>query len=260
MVRGIDGPWLDRLAREDPVHHAYAVWDREHHPDKIEFCTLREEGAPVAYLLIWRGRGHPIVHWNGTARDPRPLLEALPLRPLLAVVPERLAPEVERCRGPASIQGVLLMTADRDPGNGHRRPSAGRPLTRADVPRLQEFASATPDPIAQSYAGADPAVDRVYGVMEGGRLVSVARIQASTPGCWVIGGVFTLPEARNHGYATEATGAAVADARAAGARPALYVRETNLPARRAYGKLGFVPLERRSWVEAGVRGDPPAAS
>ncbi|MCI4340654.1 MAG: hypothetical protein L3J73_05260, partial [Thermoplasmata archaeon] len=55
VENGIDGSWLERLSSVDPVRHAWAVWDRQQFPEKVEFRTLYEDDVPTTYLLIWRG-------------------------------------------------------------------------------------------------------------------------------------------------------------------------------------------------------------
>jgi GNAT superfamily N-acetyltransferase len=255
---GLDPEWLRELAEQDPVPHIFAVWDQQNAPDKVEFLTLIEDGRPTAYLLIWRGRpGVPIVHWVGTAIEPRPLVEALPPRPLIAVVPDPVGRDVARHCGPATVSGVLLMACDRPIPPDQLAPGRGRRLDRSDAPMLRALAAQHPGSLTDPYANADPGVEPIFGVVGSGRLLAVARIQAATPRAWIIGGVFTVPEERGRGYGREATRAAVAAAVHTGARPALFVREENTPARRIYERLGFVARERRAWVDAtGTDGAP----
>ncbi len=255
---GIDPVWLHQLAERDPVPHAFAVWDRQKAPEKVEFLTFLEDGAPVAYLLIWRGRpGVPVVHWMGSVTDPGPLLAALPPRPVIVDVPEPLGRDVLRMRAPGTLSRVLLLACDRPIPPDQLAPGRGQRLTRSDAPLLRELARAHPGDLTNPYATADPDVEPIYGVVEAGRLVGVARVQAATPRAWIIGGVFTVPDRRGRGFGREATRAAVAAAVVAGARPALFVKEENLPARRIYERLGFVARERRALVDAsGSDGTP----
>src|SRR5579859_8099157 len=97
VTPGIDPLLLAARAREDPVRHAWAVWDLLHYPDRVSFFTLREDGVPTAYLLVWRG-ALPLqaVHWVGATRDPGPLLAVLPPPPILANVPLPVVDPVAR--------------------------------------------------------------------------------------------------------------------------------------------------------------------
>jgi GNAT superfamily N-acetyltransferase len=261
VVEGLDPAWLRELSERDPVPHVFAVWDRQNAPEKVEFRTYLLDGVPAAYLLIWRGRpGVAIVHWMGSASDPEPLLEALPPRPLIASVPEAIGREVLRRREPGTLSRVLLMACDRPLSPDQLAPGRGRRLAREDAPLLRELARRHPGDLTTPYAMADPGVEPIFGVVEDDRLVAVARIQASTPAAWIIGGVFTLPDQRGRGFGREATRAAVAAAVAAGARPALFVKEENAPARRIYERLGFVARERRAMIDASDPAGPPNGS
>jgi len=251
VENGIDGAWLARLSTEDPVRHAWAVWDRLMFPDRVEFRTLLEDGAPTAYLLIWRGSPKvTVVHWLGSTKDPGPLLDALPQRPLIALVPEALAIEVERRRGPARIGFVHWMAFE--PG----RPVEAVPQRRArrlapsDLADLVGLAQRHPDVLTAPYAHADLAREPTFAAFDWGRIGAVARAQVALPAVWVIGGVFTVPELRGRHLGTDVMRAIVRAALDAGARPSLVVREENTPARRIYESLGFRLFERRVWVDA----------
>jgi GNAT superfamily N-acetyltransferase len=251
VERGIDGAWLARLSNEDPVRHAWAVWDRLMFPDRVEFRTLYEDGAPTAYLLIWRGSPKvTVVHWLGTPKDPRPLLDALPERPLVAVVPVPIALEIERRRGPARTGFVHWMAFEL----GHPVPEVparrARRLGPADRDDLVGLATRHPDVLTTPYTQSDLEREAVFGAYDWGRLGAVARAQVALPGVWVIGGVFTVPELRGRHLGTDVTRAAVRAALDVGARPTLFVREENAPARRIYDQIGFRLYERRAWIDA----------
>ncbi len=248
---GIDGAWLERLSAADPVRHAWAVWDRRVFPEKVEFRTLIEDGEPTAYLLIWHGSPKvTVVHWIGTARDPGPLLDALPPRPLIAVVPEALASEVVTRRGPARTGIVHWLAFDLGAAVPNVPARRARRLGPEDRGDLAELARRNPDVLTAPYAISDPAKEPVFGAFDWGRLGSVARAQVTLPAVWVIGGVFTVPELRGRHLGTDVTRVAVRAALEAGSRPSLFVREENTRARRIYEKLGFRLFERRVWVDA----------
>ena len=251
ITAGIDGEWLRRMAEGDPVRHAWALWDLERFPDRVEFATLREDGDPTAYLLIWRGAPRvAVVHWVGESRDPQLLLAALPPRPLIAVVPEALGPAVVQRRGPAKLSAVLLMRHERGFPVPAARDGVARRLGPADTDALRAFGRAYPDLLTAPYASLDPGRERLFGAFHEGRLAAVARAQVTLPAVWVIGGVYTAPGRRGLGLGFEVTRATVLAALSAGAIPALYVKEENVPAVRIYERLGFRLLERRAWIDA----------
>lgn len=111
--------------------------------------------------------------------------------------------------------------------------------------------------LAASYARVDPAVARVMAAEDDqGNLVAVARTQVEVPGLWIVGGVFTAPEARRKGLASAITSDLVHQAAVNGADTGLYVRDDNLPALSAYRKLGFRVGFTRSWLDAGAGRSP----
>ncbi|MFI5419316.1 MAG: hypothetical protein ACHQ2Y_10585, partial [Candidatus Lutacidiplasmatales archaeon] len=137
---GIDATWLEELERNDPVTHAYALWDLKFAPERVRFVTLLRDGTPVAYLLIWYGVPHvPVAQWIGL-RTPHPLLlKALPDRPLIAVVPEEVAEAVRIARAPIRSYPVEVMVLGRAPRALPASPPARR-LTPADTPAVRRLA------------------------------------------------------------------------------------------------------------------------
>jgi len=248
---GLDTEWLAERARADPIRHAWAVWDLLKFPHLTSFSTLREGGRPSAYLLRWHGAAPTtVVHWVGDAVDARPLMEALPARPMIAVVPLDHADEVVRRYAPAQASVVRLMALDVGAPVAPPVEGRARRLVASDGPALQELARIWVDPISRGYAHVNPALEPVFGAFHLGRLASVARVQVALPSVWLIGGVLTLPEFRGLGLSSDVMRLTVHAALAAGARPALYVQESNDVARRIYDRLGFALVERRGWVDA----------
>lgn len=80
-----------------------------------------------------------------------------------------------------------------------------------------------------------------YGVYEAGRLVAIAGTHVISPsqGIAVVGNVFTHPRYRRKGYATLATSAVTADLLKRCRDVVLTVDPNNLPAVRAYLRLGY---------------------
>jgi len=109
----IDRAWLETAAAADPIAHALALWDLDRYPDRVRFVSALKDERTVGYLLLWLGHPTtPVVHWFGTTEDARALAEGLPPRPMVAVVPEEMRPEVERARGPVTSHVLLRLVAD----------------------------------------------------------------------------------------------------------------------------------------------------
>ena len=251
----IDSRWLEDQARHDPVSHAYAIWDLEYAPDRVEFRVLQRGGVPTSYLLIWHGVSGTMVHWVGDG-PADPLLAALPARPLVAVVPEDLGSRVVEARSPARAYPILLMTRPAGAGPLPPRNPRVRRLSSGDAVQLREFAEASDDVLGRAYARAalpenPPIPESIWGAFEGERLVGVASTHVKLASIWVLGGIYVHPAHRGRGLGRDLTRTAVAEADAAGAWTALYVREDNAPAVRAYERVGFRTASRRAWVDAG---------
>ncbi len=249
----IDRRWLDRAAAEDPVAHAYALWDLERFPDRVHFVSVRRDDTTTGYLLVWRGRAAVVVHWFGAAGEVRELAGELPPRPLVVVAPEEVRAEVERVRGPLVSYPVRMLVA---PPAGR---SAGPPtdertrrLTGADRPALTALTAGEEEPVASEYPSMDLDREVVWGAFEDGRLRGVARATATLPSVWILGGVYVAPAARGWGHGLALVRAALAAARASGATVGLYVREDRPAARAIYARAGFRAHRRLAWLDAGA--------
>lgn len=248
----IDREWLERAAESDPVAHAYALWDLEHAPERIRIVSAVAGGTTVGYLLIWLGHpAAPVVHWVGS--DPRlePLVGRLPPRPLIAIVPEEFAASVRAARGPATAYPVLVLRAARGASGGSVPERAVRRLRADDVGRLAEFVARQPPGGVEEYRSLDPSREEIWGAFAEERLVGVARAAVRRPELWVLGGVYVEEAARGAGWGRSLVATALAAADRAGADVALFVREDRTPARLLYESLGFRPVGRRVWLEAG---------
>jgi GNAT superfamily N-acetyltransferase len=258
LLPSIDRPWLEAAAREDPITHAYALWDLDQYPDRVRFVSAVRGDTTLGYLLVWPlGDGGTVVHWVGPLEETRALVERLPPRPLVVVCSESAGPELERARGPTISHPVLVEAAP--PG---APPPAGsqdervRRLTGDERPLLEQFARHQTDRIGSSYAGIDPGREPVWGGFGDGRLVAVARPAARLARLWIVSGVYVAPEERQMGWGRAVVRAVMVEATRAGARCALYVRERSTTARALYERLGYRPVGRRLWVDAGAHREP----
>jgi ribosomal protein S18 acetylase RimI-like enzyme len=253
----IDRGWLERAAAKDPFVHAYGLWDLDHVPNRVRFVSALDGPETVGYLLVWLG--HPtctVVHWVGSDPRARVLAEALPSRPLVAIVPEMFQDVVVAARGPARPSTLLLLAHEPvEPSRTTPRLPALTPvrrLERADHTALVEFARRQADPVAAEYPGLDPGEDWIWGAFEGGKVIGAVRAAVRLPDVWLVGGVFVDPAARGRGVGQALVEAALASAREEKVRVGLYVREDRVDARRLYERLGFRPLGRRTWLDLGA--------
>jgi len=253
----IDREWLEHASAADPFAHAYARWDLEHAPYRVRFVSAVDGDETVGYLLIWLG--HPtttVVHWVGS--DPRAglLKDALPARPLVAIVPETFQSDVVLVRGPGRPLPILLLVREARSETATSVPSPVpaevRQLERRDHTELREFAARQADPVAAEYPALDPGEEAIWGAFSRDRLVGAARAAVRLEGVWLLGGVIVDPSLRGRGVGRALLEEAIARAEEEGARVGLYVREDRVEARRLYERLGFRPHGRRTWIDFGA--------
>lgn len=125
-----------------------------------------------------------------------------------------------------------------------------RKATPDDIPALTTlytgaagFERAAVDQVRQSM------IERVYALRTyvsdaRGRLVAGASTSAESSTAAMIGGVWTLPHERDHGYSTAVVAALCADLLAEGRQPYLFYLEDNAPAAHVYKKIGFQDIAR----------------
>ena len=253
----IDREWLERAFSQDPFAHAYARWDLERLPYQVRFVSAVDGDQTVGYLLFWLG--HPlatVVHWVGSDPRARILADALPPRPLVAIVPEMFQDAAVAARGPARPLGVLLLVHEPppDPGSPPAATSSFeiRRLVRSDHSALAAFARRQTDPVAGEYPNLDPGAEWIWGAFERGTMVGAVRAAVRLTGAWLLGGVYVAPGARGHGVGRDLLRVALAAAREQHVRVGLYVREDRQDARRIYGELGFRPAGHRIWLDLGA--------
>ena len=250
----IDRSWLEEAARVDPIAHAYATWDLARAPDRVRFISALDGGRTVGYLLVWLGDpAAVVVHWVGTGAATRALAGALPPRPFTGVIPPSARVWVEEARGPIVEREIRLLERPRGSGPiAPELPSGVRRLGRDDRATIASWAEQQHDPLVAEYPSLDPDADPAWAAFDHGRPVGVARAGVRLPSVWIVGGVYVEPAARGVGWGRKLMMAAIGAAEAAGARAALYVRADRAPALRLYGALGFRPIDRRLWIDAGT--------
>ena len=249
----VDRAWLERAAAEEPIAHAFALWDLDRNPGRIRFFSAVQGESTLGYLLVWLGHPvAPIVHWFGHGAAARVLASVLPERPAVAIVPEEAAATVEAARGPGTRYPLLVLAREASvPVAPPARAGHVRPLSRDDLPVLAAWARRLSDPVVAEYPFLDPEAELVWGAFERGHLLGAVRAEVRLPRVWILGGVYVHDDYRGQGWGRELLGAALRAATAAGARVALYVREDRAAARALYERLQFRTVDRRLWLDLG---------
>jgi GNAT superfamily N-acetyltransferase len=242
---------IARLYAQDPLTHAYLLYDLVYEPDRTDAWFEVNEGEVAGYALVWRGPREAGVHLWGRLEDPAayvPGLESIImvhseglLGPLLASL---------KGRGSARVEWYLDMVADESTFRPIGAERAVR-LNARDEQHVESFlrlSRARGLSLSAEEARGLLARRRYYGVFEGEELVSVACAYLRLPEVWIVGDVYTLPEHRGKGHAKTVTSAVTRDAVASGARALLHVSEANEPALRVYSALGYRAASRKPWV------------
>jgi ribosomal protein S18 acetylase RimI-like enzyme len=247
---GLDLDWLTAEAARDPFSHAYALWDAIHAPESTRFVRWDGPDGRRSYLLLWYGHpSSPVAHWVGRDAGDVDLVRSIPDAASVAIVPERVASLVlRRRRGSLAEPLLALVWAGNRPPSPPRGVDVRR-LDPDDRPEVADFVRRFPDRLTQPYEALDLAREVAWGAYEGARLVGLARAPVRLEALWVIGGIFVSPMVRRRGHGRALTLAAMAAAVTSGARPGLYVRESNTAARQLYEALGFHRVDRRIWID-----------
>ena len=153
-------------------------------------------------------------------------------------------------------QTMLRMAATAGTFRGTAQDAAR--LVGTDLRAINRLYSAEGTPTAYRPEHVEEGV--YYGIRVEGRLVSIAGTHAVSPSerVAVVGNVFTHPDYRGRGLATGATGAVTAHLLAECDLVVLTVEEGNLPAVRAYTKLGF-QIQCRMHESPLIRKEPVGA-
>jgi ribosomal protein S18 acetylase RimI-like enzyme len=250
----IDREWLEQAAEREPIEHAYTLWDLDRYADRVRIVSAMRDGRTVGYLLVWAGLpGTSIVQWHAGEPGLERLADALPARPLVAIVPPEARAAVLAVRGPAREFPERMMLRPREPlVRGPGAASSVRPLRSADRAELWAWARSQPDPQTAEYPGLDPAVDAIWGAYDRGRLVGAARAAVQLPREWIVAGVYVEPGVRRRGFGAALVASIVTTALDRGARTGLYVRDDRPEAWRLYERLGFRTIARRWWLDLGA--------
>jgi RimJ/RimL family protein N-acetyltransferase len=243
-------PFLDAI-RHDVVRHAFAFYDLQY---KVEHTTVHaayEGNTLKGYILVYTALDYPSVVLEADPETaPSLLSHALPDR-FVMHAPTDLLPAI-KAKFPKAKHYVEEWMLVRKGEAPFRRSSLVRRLsTEEDAAMLGELLSTRIDRKPSNLARYREWVTTLptYGVFADGHLVSYASSFIQTPQVWLIGGVYTAPEQRNRGYATQATSAVTEQALNNAENAALFARTDNTPAIKAYTKIGYRKIGEKIWTD-----------
>lgn len=241
-----------RHLEKDPVENVWPIQDLLLWPESTKVhASINEKGLSCVILS-----GHPATLRSPTVilRDEGGelpfLLSHLPARPfVIRETPVALEPMLRPLFPDARFFHEQRMEVDR---------ASFRPLSHASVRRLGEE-----DAVAfAAFFGAPPhAAENFLGWLKGavvlasfadGRIVAIGSTMAQTRTAWMLASIETLPAYRGRGHAKAVTSALTELALREVPYSTLTVRIDNVPAIRAYSRLGYVKKSERVWVDNGA--------
>ncbi len=245
MIIELDGLWrmVTKLYLSDPMSHAYLMNDLVREIDRTSVMFNTDGRSVKGYMLVWRSETLSVHLWG----EYEPLLNMIPEGKAVIQIWGREEPALVRLRGRRE-EFVDMVVDERGfnpvPGGAirlrHDDEGHVEAFLRIKEVQGREINEARAKELLRRW--------RYYGLLEKGELLSIACAYIRMPEVWIVGDVFTVPEARGRGYAKIATSAITRDAISSGAVAMLHVSSTNSSAMKVYMALGYRPIRTRSWV------------
>lgn len=226
---------LDILQR-DPVWGAYALADLEPHFQPYTHWHIRNG----ALILIYSGLTPPVLIAQGETNHLHDLFKGIPEGTYTYMLKEQhrvILGDRMQYEHEERMYRMVLETERFSPPKGESL----RKLTMEDLEVIEALMGGQPD---KPDAFQPQQVERgfFYGLFEGDRLISMAgtHILSPTYGTAAIGNIFTHPEHRGKGYATQVHGRVIEELLEIGVDPiVLNVAMDNHPAVQSYKNLGY---------------------
>jgi hypothetical protein len=195
-------PLVDDFLRRDPFINAYALWDLHYLRHRAKFFVGIDEGEVVGLLLDYLGHTgfHFIWLWGDEKVCDKFLDVPLPEKMIFCAFPE-LESIIKRSFPITAKYQMDFMLLEKGNERLYLRHRI-KPLSSKDAYSLACLRKEKPTKKeieeAKSFIKEQP----FYGIFKNSKLVSVSCIQVKLPEIWMLGGFYTHPEHRNHGYAT----------------------------------------------------------
>jgi len=251
-----------KLFREEPTTHIYVVYDLIYSVDRIElYVALNDLKRVVGYVLIWHnpgltGRKDGVHIWG---RDVEKLIKKMKCDKEMIVqvhTPSSLSAVTSALKGLGCDFEIrwhldMMVTEEKFTPYSVRSVNVVRlsPLNEKHVSLLAKFRARRGDEeLPPEALRSLIEYMRYHALIVNDEIASVAGAYIRSNKVWIIGDVYTLPEHRGKGYATAVTSSVTRDAIFSGAVAMLHVEENNLPAVRAYSKLGYTVVARKPWA------------
>jgi RimJ/RimL family protein N-acetyltransferase len=242
------------LLKADIIRHVFAVYDLQYDFEHTIMYASFKNDKLNGYILIYTALDFPSAILESDVETAETLVTYAPRNHfIIHCPPELLSPITERF--PNEKHYVEdWMIVHKDETSFFKSENVKRLCTLEDGSKLAALLSTREDRPKTTAKKCYDLISRMptYGVFMNGELISYAGSFIHLPQIWLIGGVYTHPNHRNKGYATLATSTVTEEALRNADTAALFVRIDNIPAIRAYEKIGYKKIGEKLWVDIGT--------
>ena len=260
------GLWLKvwELYKRNYIPHAYLIYDLVYEYDNTKLLLSYAGNKIKSYVLAWRGGNHLAIHLWG--KEYKEVLRREFIKNVLREGCERIVFQIHE---PAAVNDVMNLVKTSEI-SGYQvkveefydmgvteydfqayEPLIATKLNHMDNRHVKSFMKLKKIQGRQiDELRAREAIKKYlyHGVFINNELVSIASVYLRLRDLWVIGDVFTHPDYRGKGYAKAVTSAVTQKAINIGGYAFLHVKAGNLPAIKAYTRLGYKLLNKKIWI------------
>jgi RimJ/RimL family protein N-acetyltransferase len=240
--------------KSDIIRHVFAVYDIQNDIQHTTTYAAFENGELEGYILIYTAADVPSVVLECENKVADRLLEHAPHSKFIVHAPPDLLPSIKKRFPDAKHYVEDWMLVRKNKARFFESKLVKRLRTEEDALKLADLLLSRKDRPTNTLRKYAEWISKmpIYGVFKEDQLVSYAGSFIQLPQVWLVGGVYTDPERRNRGYATLATSAITEEALRTAEASALFARTDNLPAIRAYEKIGYRKIGEKVWVDVGT--------
>ena len=242
------------LLKSDMIKHVFALYDIQHDPEHTLMHAAFESGKLKGYILTYTALETLSVIMECENETAKKLIEHAPADEFVMHAPPDLLPTIEKRFPYAKHYIENWMLVEKGKTRISMSELACRLRTEEDAEKLHKLLETRTERTPSSTKRYFDWMRRMplYGLFIDDELVSYAGSFLQLPQVWMIGGVYTNPDHRNRGYATQTTSAVTEEALRNAEAAALFVRSDNYAAIRTYEKIGFRKIGEKLWVDVGT--------
>jgi RimJ/RimL family protein N-acetyltransferase len=240
--------------KSDIIRHVFAFYDIQHDPKHTTMLAAFESGKLKGYLLTYTALEPTSVIMECENETAEILIEHAPADKFVMHAPPDLLPTIKERFPTAKHYLENWMLVKKGQANVFKSESTRRLRSEEDSEKLFRLLETRKERNPSSMKRYFDWMTRMplYDLFVNGELVSYAGSFLQLPQLWMLGGVYTRPDHRGKGYATQVTSAVTEEALGNAEAAALFVRSDNYAAIKAYEKIGFRKIGEKLWVDVGT--------